>query len=349
MNFVLLITIIILAFAFDFVNGFHDAANSIATIVSTRVLSPVQAVIWAAFFNYLAFAVFKLHIVDTIAKTVDTGMINLHVILAGIIAAIIWNLLTWYLGIPSSSSHTLVGGFAGAAVAYGGWSIVHSDKIIIIASFIFLAPILGMIISYFLTILLMYITKRGKPSRLNKIFRYLQLLSSALFSLGHGGNDAQKVMGIITAALIVYFKGINPSSIPEWANITYTSAGKIQTIPLWIVFGCYTCISAGTMLGGWKIVRTMGSKITKLTPFQGVAAETAGAILLFGTEAFGIPVSTTHTVTGAIMGTGMTRRVSAVRWGVGARLLWAWVLTIPVSMLIAMGIYYLIKFTLPAI
>ena len=349
MNFTLLITIIILAFAFDFVNGFHDAANSIATIVSTRVLSPFQAVLWAAFFNFLAYAVFKLHIVDTIAKVVDTNAINLQVILAGIIAAIIWNLLTWYLGIPSSSSHTLVGGFAGAAVAYGGWTIVHSNVIIKIALFIFLAPILGMIISYFFSILLMKITKRGKPSRLDKIFRYLQLLSSALFSLGHGGNDAQKVMGIITAALIVYFKGVDPSSMPTWAHITYTSAGKIQAIPHWIVLGCYTCIAAGTMSGGWKIVKTMGSKITRLTPFQGVAAETSGAILLFGTEAFGIPVSTTHTIAGAIMGTGMTRRVSAVRWGVGVRLLWAWVLTIPVSMLIAMGVYYLIKTFLPVV
>jgi len=342
MNLTLLIVIIVLAFAFDFVNGFHDAANSIATIVSTRVLSPTQAVIWAAFFNFLAYAVFQLHIVDTIAKTVDTSMINLQVILAGLIAAIIWNLLTWYLGIPSSSSHTLVGGFAGAAVAYGGWAIVHSDKIIKIAAFIFLAPILGMIISYFVSIIMMYITRKGKPSKLNKIFRYLQLASSALFSLGHGGNDAQKVMGIITAALIVYFKGIDPTSVPHWAHITYSSAGKIQAIPHWIVLGCYTCIALGTMIGGWKIVKTMGSKITRLTPFQGVAAETSGAILLFGTEAFGIPVSTTHTITGAIVGTGMTRRVSAVHWGIGAKLLWAWILTIPISMLIAVGVYHLI-------
>ncbi len=347
MDLTLLIIIIVLAFAFDFVNGFHDAANSIATIVATKVLTPFQAVLWAAFFNFAAYAVFQLHIVDTIAKTVDTSMINLHVILAGLIAAIIWNLLTWYLGIPSSSSHTLVGGFAGAAVAYGGWAIVHSDKIIKIASFIFLAPILGMIISYLFSVLLMYITRKGKPAKLNKIFRPLQLVSSALFSLGHGGNDAQKVMGIITAALIVYFKGVNPESIPHWAHITYTSAGKIQAIPHWIVLGCYTCIALGTMIGGWKIVKTMGSKITRLTPFQGVAAETSGAILLFGTEAFGIPVSTTHTITGAIMGAGMTRRVSAVRWGVGARLLWAWILTIPVSMLIAMAMYYLLAFLFP--
>ena len=239
-------------------------------------------------------------------------------------------------------SHTLVGGFAGAAIAFGGWGIVHSNIIIKIASFIFLAPILGMIVSYFLSVLLLHLTKRSNPTTLNKIFRPLQLVSSALFSLGHGGNDAQKVMGIITAALIVYFKGVDPASIPEWASIQYTAAGKIHNLPHWIVLGCYSCIALGTMIGGWKIVRTMGSKITKLTPFQGVAAETSGALLLFGTEAFGIPVSTTHTITGAIMGTGMARRLSSVRWGVGKRLLWAWVLTIPVSMLIAMGIYYLI-------
>ena len=343
MDLTLLILIIVLAFAFDFVNGFHDAANSIATVVATKVLTPFMAVLWAAFFNFAAYLVFKLHIVDSIAKIVDTNIINLHVILAGIIAAIIWNLLTWYLGIPSSSSHTLVGGFAGAAVAYAGWAVVHFNIIIKIAAFIFLAPILGMIISYFVSILLLHITKKGKPSRLNKIFRPLQLVSSALFSLGHGGNDAQKVMGIITAALIVYFKNVDPATIPHWAHISYTSAGKIKDIPHWIVLGCYAAIALGTMVGGWRIVKTMGSKITRLTPFQGVAAETSGAILLFGTEAFGIPVSTTHTITGAIMGAGMTRRFSAVRWGVGKRLLWAWVLTIPVSMVLAMGIYYLLE------
>ncbi len=342
MDFTLLIIIIILAFAFDFVNGFHDAANSIATIVSTKVLTPLQAVLWAASFNFLAYAIFELHIVDTISKTVDTSVINLQVILAGLVAATIWNLLTWYLGIPSSSSHTLVGGFAGAAVAFGGWNIVHSGVILKIGAFIFLAPLLGMVISYFFSILMLFITKRMKPAKVHKVFRPLQLVSSALFSLGHGGNDAQKVMGIITAAIIVYFNGVDPSTIPHWAHITYTSAGKIHSIPHWIVLGCYTCIAAGTMLGGWKIVKTMGSKITRLTPFEGFAAETSGAMLLFGTEAFGIPVSTTHTITGAIMGTGMTKRLSAVRWGVGKQLMVAWVLTIPVSMLIAMAVYYLI-------
>jgi PiT family inorganic phosphate transporter len=340
MNFSLLILIITLAFLFDFINGFHDAANSIATIVSTKVLTPFQAVLWAAFFNFLAYAIFELKIADTIAKVVDTNAITLHVILAGIIAAILWNLLTWYLGIPSSSSHTLVGGFAGAAIAHAGWSVVHSDKIIKIAAFIFLAPILGMIISYFISILLLHLLKKGNPHILEKYFKQLQLFSSALFSLGHGGNDAQKVMGIIAATLMVYFNGVDPSAIPEWAHISMLN-GKIHAIPHWVVFGCYAAIGAGTLSGGWRIVKTMGTKITKLTPFEGVAAETAGAILLFGTDAFGIPVSTTHTITGAIMGTGLTKRVTAVRWGVTINLLYAWILTIPISMGIAAIVYYI--------
>ncbi len=338
MNFSLLIVIIVLAFAFDFINGFHDAANSIATVVSTKVLTPFQAVLWAAFFNFLAYAIFELRIADSIAKVVDTAAITLFVILAGIIASIIWNLLTWYLGIPSSSSHTLVGGFAGAAIAHAGWGVVHSSVIIKIAAFIFLAPILGMIFSYFLSVLLLNVFKNGNPSKLEKYFKKLQLLSSALFSLGHGGNDAQKVMGIIAASLMVYFNGVDPASIPEWANITMVG-GRIHAIPHWVVFGCYSAIGLGTLSGGWRIVKTMGTKITKLTPFEGVAAETAGAMLLFFTEAFGIPVSTTHTITGAIMGTGITRRVTAVKWGVSINLLYAWILTIPVSMAIAALVY----------
>jgi inorganic phosphate transporter, PiT family len=343
MEFTLLVIIVILAFGFDLINGFHDAANSIATVVSTKVLTPFQAVLWAAFFNLLAYLIFNLHIADTIAKTVDTGAITLQVILAGISAAIIWNLLTWYFGIPSSSSHTLVGGFAGAAIAYAGWGVVHMSIILKIAAFIFLAPIIGMTLSYLISVLMLHLCRKVKPAKLTRIFKPLQLLSSALFSLGHGGNDAQKVMGIITAALIVYFKGVDPASIPDWARITYFASGKINTIPHWIVFGCYTAIAAGTMIGGWRIVKTMGTKITKLTPFEGVAAESAGAMLLFGTEAFGIPVSTTHTITGAIIGVGMTKRLTAVRWGVTANLLWAWVITIPASMLIAMGIFYLLN------
>ena len=342
MSLTLLIVIIVLAFLFDFINGFHDAANSIATVVSTKVLTPLQAVIWAAFFNFAAYAIFDLHIVDTIAKVVDTNFINLQVILAGIIAAIIWNLITWYLGIPSSSSHTLVGGFSGAAIAYAGWGVVHSDKIMKIAAFIFLAPLIGMLLSYVLSIILLWIFKNFNPFRLKKWFKVGQLFSSALFSLGHGGNDAQKVMGIISAALLVYFKSVDPALIPHWAQITFVD-GKIHAIPLWIVYGCYTAISAGTLLGGWRIIRTMGGKITKLTPFEGVAAESAGAIMLFGTEALGIPVSTTHTITGAIMGVGLTKRVSAVRWGVTVNLIYAWILTIPVSMGLAALIFWILK------
>jgi len=341
MEFKLLIIIVILAFAFDLINGFHDAANSIATIVSTKVLTPFQAVLWAAFFNFMAYLVFELHIADTIAKIVDTSAITLMVIMAGIIAAIIWNLLTWYMGIPSSSSHTLVGGFAGAAIAFTGWDVVHTGKIVKIGAFIFLAPLLGMIISYLFSIALLWISRKGNPFRLDKRFKGFQLLSSALFSLGHGGNDAQKVMGIIAAALMVYFHGVEASAIPHWAQIEMVN-GKIHDIPHWIVLGCYTAISLGTLMGGWRIVKTMGTKITKLTPFEGVAAESAGAVLLFGTEAFGIPVSTTHTITGAIMGVGLTKRITAVRWGVTINLLYAWLLTIPVSMLLAAGIYHLL-------
>jgi len=343
MSFNLLIIIIVLAFAFDFINGFHDAANSIATIVSTKVLSPFQAVLWAAFFNFLAYAIFELKIADTIAKVVDTNAINLQVILAGIIAAILWNLLTWYLGIPSSSSHTLIGGFAGAAVAHAGWTVVHTSVILKIASFIFLAPFLGMLFSYIYSIILLNLFRKANPHVVHKYFRKFQLVSSALLSLGHGGNDAQKVMGLIAATLMVYFKGVDPASIPDWAHITMVG-GKIHSIPHWIVLGCYVAISAGTISGGWKIVKTMGTKITKLTSFEAIAADTAGATLLFGTDAFGIPVSTTHTITGAIMGTGLPRRVTAVKWGVTINLLYAWILTIPVSMAIAAVVYYLFTY-----
>lgn len=343
MDLTLLILIVVLAFAFDFINGFHDSANSIAVVVSTKVLTPFQAVVWAAAFNFLAYAVFELHIADTIAKTVDTNAITLQVILAGIVAAIIWNLATWYLGIPSSSSHTLVGGFAGAAVAYAGWGVVHSAIIIKIIAFIFLAPILGMIIAYFVTIIMQTGFRKTNPGNMDKIFKPVMLFASALFSLGHGGNDAQKVMGIVAAALIVFFHGVDPAQIPDWAQITYNANGQMHSIPHWIVLGCYTAISAGTLCGGWRIIKTMGSKITKLSVFEGVAANISGAILLFGTEAFGIPVSTTHTITGSIIGVGMTKRLTAVRWGVTVNLLWAWILTIPVSGAIAMGVWWLMN------
>ncbi len=344
MEFKLLIGIIILAFVFDFINGFHDAANSIATVVSTKVLTPLQAVIWAAFFNFLAYAVFELRIADTIAKVVDTSSINLQVILAGIIAAVVWNLLTWYLGIPSSSSHTLVGGFAGAAIAYAGWNVVHHYIILKIAAFIFLAPILGLVFAYIFSVILAWLFKNFNPFKVKRWFKGGQLLSSALLSLGHGGNDAQKVMGILTAALMVYFKSADPANIPAWAHVTYNGDGQIHSIPLWIAFGCYTAIAMGTLIGGWRIIKTMGGKITKLTPFEGVAAQSAGAVMLFGTESLGIPVSTTHVIAGTIMGVGLTKRVSAVRWGVTVDLLYAWILTIPVSMVIAAITYWIFQY-----
>lgn len=348
MDFTLLIIIIILALIFDYINGFHDAANSIATIVATKVLSPIQAVLWAAFFNFVAYFIFDLNIADTVAKTANTLQIDLVVILAAIIAAIAWNLLTWYLGIPSSSSHTLIGGFAGAAIAHGGFDVVNMSVVGLIALFIFVAPFLGMFISHFLTVIIMNICRNTTPSKADWWFKKLQLLSSAIFSIAHGGNDAQKVMGIISAAIVVYItqNHTDVSLLPQWLSLDYSITDgkvKINEAPFWVPLACYTAIAAGTMSGGWKIVKTMGSKITKVTSLEGVAAETAGAITLFITEHLKIPVSTTHTITGAIIGVGLTKRLSAVRWGVTINLLWAWILTIPVSALIAALVYYFIK------
>jgi PiT family inorganic phosphate transporter len=361
----LLIVVVVVAIIFDFINGFHDAANSIATVVSTQVLSPVAAVIWAAFFNVVAFWIFKLHVADTVAKTVS-GDVTLYVVLAGLIAATVWNLITWWLGIPSSSSHTLIGGFAGAAIAHGGWDVIGWYKagkegaawydggmpsgVFVVFAFIVVAPFIGMFLSYIISVITLHICKNSAPAKIDKIFRRLQLVSSAAFSLGHGGNDAQKVMGIISAALIVYMKYLQELNlpIPDWANViqeTDIATGKtsIKHIPAWVEISCYTAIGMGTMMGGWKIVKTMGSKITKLTPFEGFAAETAGAVTLFGTSSLGIPVSTTHTITGSIIGVGMLKRISAVRWGVTISLLWAWVLTIPVTGAIAALIYFFIN------
>ncbi|MGV3510209.1 MAG: inorganic phosphate transporter [Sphingobacteriaceae bacterium] len=320
----LLIVVIALAIIFDFINGFHDAANSIATIVSTKVLSPLTAVIWAAFFNFIAYFIFPLHVADTIAKTVDATAISLTVVGAGLTAAIAWNLLTWWLGIPSSSSHTLIGGFAGAAVAHAGFDVVRYSKIMPTVYFIVLAPLIGMIMSYTISIITMHLCKRANPSRVDKVFRRLQLVSAAAYSLGHGGNDAQKVMGIIGAALIA------SNVIPG-----------MEQLPMWVPLSCHAAISIGTMFGGWKIVKTMGQKVTKLSPFEGFSAESAGAVTLFGTAALGIPVSTTHTITGSIMGAGITKRISAVRWGVTINIVWAWVLTIPVSAVLAAVVYWI--------
>jgi PiT family inorganic phosphate transporter len=399
-----LIIIVALALIFDYINGFHDAANSIATVVSTKVLTPTQAVLWAALFNFVAFFIFKDHgVANTIAKTVKTEVVNGHdmlvVIFSGLLAAIFWNLLTWWFGIPSSSSHTLIGGFSGAAIAYGGFGTVNSDPVIKTVAFIFLAPVIGMVIAFIMSLWFIHSFKKGmmpkiiaitvfvlvgiflyynlefdasklkshyesyalkvifygknfkwillasillimatftlflnslNANRANTWFKRLQLVSSAAFSIGHGGNDAQKVMGIIMAALIAYNPSVYSLNHMEW----------------WVPLACYSAIAFGTMSGGWKIVKTMGTRITKVTPFEGVAAETAGAITLFVTEALKIPVSTTHTITGSIIGVGATKRLSAVRWGVTVNLLWAWVLTIPVSGLLAAGIYYIIHFFL---
>ncbi len=345
----LLIIIIALALIFDLINGFHDAANSIATVVSTKVLAPLPAVIWAAFFNFLAYWIFDLKVANTVSKTVEHGVINLEVILAGIVAAIIWNLLTWRLGIPSSSSHTLIGGFAGAAVAHtGAFSVINQGVILKTAGFIFLAPFIGMFLAYILTIALLWIFRRANPHKSNKWFKIMQLFSSAAFSLGHGGSDSQKVIGIISAAMLVYVAQIKlaGAAIPEWAHVSemVDAAGKSHLqVPAWIPITCYTAIATGTMMGGWRIVKTMGTRITKVTPVEGVVAETAGALTLYGvSQGLGIPVSTTHTIAGSIMGVGMTKRISAVRWGVASNLLVAWILTIPVSMGIAALVYWLI-------
>ncbi len=340
----LLILIIVLAFIFDFINGFHDAANSIATIVSTKVLTPFQAVVWAAFFNFAAFFISKyifkeFGIGNTVAKWVHPEFITLQVILAGIIAAIVWNLITWWFGIPSSSSHTLMGGFIGAALAnakgfsLAGVAVINYAKVVPTFLFIFLAPLIGMFIAFFITIGIVHLFKRSNPYKAENWFKRLQLVSSAAFSIGHGGNDAQKVMGIIGAAMIYY----------EGTKGNHMDFNQFVNQYSWVPFTSFLCIGLGTMSGGWKIVKTMGTKITKVTPLEGVAAETAGAITLFLTEHFKIPVSTTHTITGSIIGVGATKRLSAVRWGVTINLLWAWIITIPISALMAATIFYLLK------
>jgi PiT family inorganic phosphate transporter len=331
----LLVFVVALALIFDYTNGFHDAANSIATIVSTKVLTPFQAVLMAAVFNFAAYFFIKDHkVANTVAKIVNEHFITLHVILAGLIAAITWNLTTWWFGIPSSSSHTLIGGFAGAGITNAlymgmhGLDAVNMKYILTIIAYIVLAPFIGLIIAYFITILILHICKRARPATADRWFKRLQLISAAALSFAHGTNDAQKVMGILYVALIA------SKIIPSGA-----------AMPEWIPLACYTAISLGTMSGGWKIVKTMGSKITKITPLEGVAAETAGAITLFITERLAIPVSTTHTITGSIIGVGLTKRISAVRWGVTINLVWAWIITIPISALIAGLVFVLLRVT----
>lgn len=319
--------VIALVLVFDFLNGFHDSANSIATVVSTKVLSPHAAVFWAAFFNFIAFLIFNLKVATTIGKgVVNPEVINLTVVASALFAAITWNLLTWWWGLPSSSSHTLVGGLVGAAIAKAGIGSVVIGGVLKIALFIVIAPVLGMIMSFFIIAVVMNIAKHFSLSKVNKYFRRLQLVSAAAFSLGHGGNDAQKSMGIIWVALIV---------------TGHTT--KNEPIALWIVLTCHAAIALGTLFGGWRIVKTMGQRITKLQPFEGFCAETAGALTLFGATNFGIPVSTTHTITGAIIGAGARKGVSAVKWGVTTKIFWAWILTIPVSALISALMYFILK------
>jgi PiT family inorganic phosphate transporter len=314
-----------LVLLFDFINGFHDSANSIATVVSTKVLSPVAAVGLAAVFNFLAFLIFPLKVATTIGKgVINPEIVTLDLIAAAVTAAVIWNLLTWWWGLPSSSSHTLVGGLVGAAIAGNGFGSVVFSGVLKIVVFIVIAPLLGMLISYIISIIVLHLAKRSTPSGVDKHFRRLQLLSASAFSLGHGGNDAQKSMGIIWVALIA-------------ANQTSSDS----PIALWIVLSCQAAIAFGTLFGGWRIVKTMGQKITKLKPFEGFCAETAGALTLFGATHFGIPVSTTHTITGAIMGAGATKGVSAVKWGVTTKIFWAWILTIPISGIIGALLYHL--------
>lgn len=324
--------IIAVALIFDFFNGFHDAANSIATVVSTRVLTPGLAVLWAAFFNFVAAFFFPLNVAKTIGKgLIITDAVTEYVLLAGLVGAIAWDLITWYYGLPTSSSHALIGGYAGAAIAKVGFpAIIYSGWTKTIVS-MFVSPVIGLILGLLLMTAVAWMFRRSHPGRVDKYFRKLQLISAGLYSLGHGGNDAQKTMGIIAILVFTYKKSIG------------IAPGDVH-VALWMVLSCHAAIALGTLSGGWRIVKTMGSKITKLKPVGGFCAETSAALTLFGNSYLGIPVSTTHTITGAIMGVGATQRLSAVRWGVAARIVWAWGLTIPASALIAAATYYVISF-----
>jgi inorganic phosphate transporter, PiT family len=325
-EFALVVLVIGVALVFDYINGFHDAANSIATVVSTRVLSPGKAVVWAAFFNFVAAFVFG----TAVAKTIGSGMIDISavttsVILAGLIGAIVWDLITWYFGLPTSSSHALIGGYAGAGIAKAGVGVLIPAGWTKTLIFIILAPGIGFVLGFLFMVANLWIFRDFAPSRVDRWFRRLQLVSAAAYSLGHGGNDAQKTMGIIAGALF---------------------AGGLITefrIDLWVILSAHAAISLGTLSGGWRIIHTMGSKITRLQPVGGFAAETAGAVSLFTATSLGVPVSTTHTITGAIVGVGATRRLSAVRWGIAGQIVWAWILTIPASAAIAAGTFYVLR------
>ncbi|MDO8267092.1 MAG: inorganic phosphate transporter [Moraxellaceae bacterium] len=328
-SFTIIVMLVLLALAFDFMNGFHDAANSIATVVSTGVLKPQTAVVFAAVFNFVAYFLFPLKVAATIGKgTIDPGIVDHYVIFGALCGAISWNFITWYFGIPSSSSHALIGGLVGAGMAKAGSGAVIGSGLIKIVAFILLSPALGFLFGSLLMVAVGWIFFRISPSRVDKYFRRLQLVSAALYSLGHGGNDAQKTAGIIWMLLIAATIA-NPQVMPHWMQ------AHPDHLPSWIVVTCYITIGLGTMFGGWRIVKTMGQKITKLKPVGGFCAETGGAMTLFMATAMGVPVSTTHTITGAIVGVGATNKLSAVRWGIAGGIVWAWVLTIPASALIA--------------
>ena len=335
MDFIWIVVIltVAVAFIFDVINGFHDAANSIATIVSTRVLRPRYAVLWAAFFNFIAMFIFAPRVADTVSKIVDVTADDtsyVWVVLAGLIGAIVWDLLTWWWGIPTSSSHALIGGFAGAGVAHAGFDVLNWDKILITIEFIPLAPLIGMVAAVGLMIAVGWIFRRWRPASVDSLFRKGQFVSAALYSLGHGGNDAQKTMGIIVALLVA------AGSLTPGTQLSLTDPST-----LWIILGAHIAMAIGTAFGGWRIVRTMGMRITELKPYGGFCAETGGAFTLFLATHMGIPVSTTHTITGAIVGVGATRGASAVKWGLAGRIVWAWILTIPAAALVAAGTYML--------
>jgi PiT family inorganic phosphate transporter len=323
----LVLFIILVALVFDFINGFHDAANSIATVVSTRVLTPLQAVVWAAFFNFVAAFGFGVNVARTVGKgVVESSIVDPWVILAGLVGAIVWDLITWYWGLPTSSSHALIGGFAGAAVAKAGFASLVTDGLVKIAVFMIVAPLVGFVMGFALMLLTVNVFQKETPGRVDKIFRRGQLLSAAAYSLGHGTNDAQKTMGII--AVLLFSTG---------------HLGPEFYVPFWVVLAAHAALGLGTMAGGWRIVKTMGMRITKLRPVGGFCAETAGAITLIGTAIGGIPVSTTQTISGSIMGVGALQRLSAVRWGVAGRILWAWILTIPASAIVAAATWLLLR------
>ncbi|MGO9243244.1 MAG: anion permease [Verrucomicrobiia bacterium] len=322
------------ALVFDFINGFHDSANSIATIISTRVLRPSQAVVWAAWWNFAAVWFFGVHVGNAVATWVHADYVTVEVIFAGLLGAIVWNLITWYAGLPSSSSHALLGGFGGAAIVHAGtwYGVLQTGKVVLTLEFIVIAPLIGLALGLLFTFIVLWVFRKVSPIKMDRWFRVVQLGSAAMYSLGHGTNDAQKTMGIIAALL---YASIWKSQQAAFA------AGKVH-FPYWIILVCNLTIGLGTMAGGWRIVKTMGMKITKLRPYNGVCAELAAATSLFASASMGIPVSTTHTITGAIIGVGAVHRLSAVRWGVARRVVWAWILTIPCAAIVAAVVYRLL-------